>query len=310
MKKTKALRKERIMKIAFIFITATLILSGCTDGTDSNSKFSVIDNQETEEGAAKEDPEQEIPEEKIYHELEPLSEAMKKRIEDDYWELFLSNNPGILETVQPDIAWALKPRIQNYYGTYNGCVAVMFDGEIDFRAGEYTVNGYMHFYTYTIKIWRQGIFYELQKAYDSRLLGSEDLESIDYYLNEGKQVFYGLAPLSNEMEMQIREDRYNGILKKNPFTFTLPEHIEIIGYYGTYNNCAAVLFAGVTLAAGWSFIIEGVTFHYAERHTIKVWNEGDFYELQEAFDLGLLDREDLENIAYYWYKLSCVYTKR
>ena len=295
------------MKIAFIFITAALILSGCTDGTDSNSKVSVINDQEAEEGTAKEDPEQEIPEEKIYPELEPLSEGLKKQLEEDYWELFLGNNPGILETVFPGHEYLLRKYIRYYYGTYDGSIAVMFNGQAVTTARKYYIDDIMFFYrdSHTIKIWDKGVFYELQEAYDLGLLDREDLESIAFYLNKDKEVFYGLELLSDEIEMQIRIDyciHIHKLLQSPNFNVDISKnYVFIDGYFGTYNNCIAVIFNDGAWQMGRMDNIAGVIFRYGDSNTIKIWNEGDFYELQEAYDLELLDKEDLENIAYYWY---------
>ena len=181
------------MKMAIIFIITALILTGCEGGTDPNSKDTVINNQETEEGTAKEVPEQEIPEEKTSPELEIPEEKIYPKLE----------------------------------------------------------------------------------------------------------------PLSVEMERQIREDYCNHKIKHwhlPPNTVdTSIDYVFITGYYGTYGNCIAVMFNDGVWTMGREYIIAGVRFGYPDSNTIKIWNEGDFYELQEAFDLELLDREDLENIAYYWY---------
>jgi len=107
--------------------------------------------------------------------------------------------------------------------------------------------------------------------------------------------------LSAQTEKRILQDYYNAsdIPKK--------DEITISGYYGTYNGCVVVSFRtpygypGV----GWGASIAGIRFFHGDISQIPVvWKEGLFYTggphsngLQEAYDLGLLTRDDLINIA-------------
>ncbi|MCL2138027.1 MAG: hypothetical protein FWH41_00670 [Treponema sp.] len=130
----------------------------------------------------------------------------------------------------------------------------------------------------------------------------QEIETIE------EQVLPELEPLSTEMEMQLREDYYNYMIKLRP-ELAIPrqfpqdnytvEKVLITGYYGTYNNCVAVMFNDPAWHIVSVVIIEGLVFGYSDSNTIKIWDKGDYYEIQEAFDAGVLGREDLENLAYY-----------
>ena len=107
------------------------------------------------------------------------------------------------------------------------------------------------------------------------------------------------------MERQIREDYCNHKIKLWPFLANTDDtniaYVFIDGYFGTYNNCIAVIFNDGQWAMPKQDIVEGIVFGYTGGgRTIKIWDEGNIYELQEAFDSGLINKEDLESIAYYW----------
>jgi len=87
--------------------------------------------------------------------------------------------------------------IENYYGAYNGCVAVLpYNIHIVPGEGVYindelevVVGGVSFFYGPLIHaeivVYKDGIIYGLQEAYDYDFLTNDDLENIAYYQNEG-----------------------------------------------------------------------------------------------------------------------------
>jgi len=118
-----------------------------------------------------------------------------------------------------------------------------------------------------------------------------------------------LTPLPPETELQIKQSWVNGYPE-----YANPEYHNVdtvtVKYYGTYNGCVAVMMYGF-----WAIPqtvcheeIAGVTFSYPDMNFILVWKDGCFIELSPAYDQGLLTKEDLINIKYYYKnKLSILF---
>ena len=77
--------------------------------------------------------------------------------------------------------------------------------------------------------------------------------------------------------------------------------IQILCCYGDYSGSIPVILggsgAGDVMTEEWSEKISQYEFWYSERCRIEVWHEGSFYNLQEAYDKGLLMEKDLGLIA-------------
>ena len=87
-------------------------------------------------------------------------------------------------------------------------------------------------------------------------------------------------------------------------------------YFGTYKGLGAVWIDGFQqghTAAERTLSIGGTEFHYRSTNRILLWERdkpgqqpvatnrlGKFYELEEAYELGLLDENDIKSIAYYY----------
>jgi hypothetical protein len=103
------------------------------------------------------------------------------------------------------------------------------------------------------------------------------------------------TPLTKEMEQKIKTDWLGSSSTSwDKFDFSFDY------YYGTYNESVVMFLWG----GGWFTIVSGEEvgnyyFHYAHLYHINVWNNGKFYRLGEAFELGLLTNKDLNDIAYY-----------
>ena len=92
----------------------------------------------------------------------------------------------------------------------------------------------------------------------------------------------GLQPLSEEV--------------KNYLEFNLGWFSR---YYGTHKGCVAFVYNIGPFDASRTDVIDGVSIYYSQSPgTIQAWKDGKRCELQEAYDLGWLDKEDLECIAY------------
>ena len=109
--------------------------------------------------------------------------------------------------------------------------------------------------------------------------------------------------LSAEIEWRIRQDYFDflgqyGIM---PSGYTVKD-FWIIRYYGIYNDCVAIMMDGRGVGHTgevWDIITGDTLFVYGSSNTIYAWKEGRFYGLNDAYNQGLLTRENLMNIAYY-----------
>jgi hypothetical protein len=100
---------------------------------------------------------------------------------------------------------------------------------------------------------------------------------------------------NEETALRVRQDYFNSNIND---AVTLAD-VEIFSYYGIYNNCIVLVINGhggygqaVVLEniAGTDFIYGNVGF------VIKVWKDGVFYSLTQAYEDGLLTDEDIGKI--------------
>ena len=100
-----------------------------------------------------------------------------------------------------------------------------------------------------------------------------------------------------ELGKQIRQDYFQRL--DNAYGNIKFEDVYVRKLYGAYNDSIAVLMwiygfdpppAIVTIE------VEGSEFHFHSGRPIMVWNNGNFYSLQSAYDEGLVSMENLEQI--------------
>jgi len=104
-----------------------------------------------------------------------------------------------------------------------------------------------------------------------------------------------------EIGKQIRQDYFKYLRKQFPDESYNLSDIRIVRYYGTYSNCIAItLENGMPYPMGPVLMIVGDTLFNMDGRGITIWTEGQFYGLQNAYDLDLLTNDDLRNIAYFY----------
>lgn len=73
------------------------------------------------------------------------------------------------------------------------------------------------------------------------------------------------------------------------------------GYYGTYNGASAVKIGGGSeLTVITEVTVADVEFVYPTHVQIKIWKDGTFYSMENAYDQGLLTKADIEMIHGFW----------
>lgn len=131
---------------------------------------------------------------------------------------------------------------------------------------------------------QRGTFYTLEEAYDQGLLTQDDLKSIAYYQNgESEDEDFEPMPknpeeLSEKTEKAIKETRAYDLRNRNPKPIeeAKAKDITILKYYGTYNDCVAVLLDdmfGGYFPIEREVIIAGVSFYYIGSDNIMIWKE-------------------------------------
>lgn len=113
----------------------------------------------------------------------PLGEDTEKQIKQTYYDLFLKKE--LSEEATPDDV------MLRYYGTYGGAVAVMLtDRFSSYTMAEWseTIQNITIYYSdgRYITVWKDGVFYRLQEAYDRGILTVENIAQIAAIQNENK----------------------------------------------------------------------------------------------------------------------------
>lgn len=70
-------------------------------------------------------------------------------------------------------------------------------------------------------------------------------------------------------------------------------------YYGTYNNCVVFFMSSAVLTGTKTIEIAGHEIHFNYRFNIWVYNDGQFYKIEEAYEKGLLDESNIARISKY-----------
>ena len=121
-----------------------------------------------------------------------------------------------------------------------------------------------------------GEFYSLQIAYDNGWISKGDLRNIAYhYAGDAQKKGFKpapITPLSQEMELSIKESRLQEIIDRHPNT--VADEITIDGYFGTYDGFVAIFLGGdysYYYAVTTTINIGGIEFTYPNSREIIVW---------------------------------------
>jgi len=134
------------------------------------------------------------------------------------------------------------------------------------------------------KIYQKYFFYE----------GTEE-DWIDDLINGRlKDVAHGtpvLRPLSEGMEEVIKPQFIQYFNDTAVWSY--------LTYLGVYNG-AFVFFSPAGSATLTTKVIAGVTFSSGNDFRIRVWKDGQFWNIEEAYLIGILNPEDIKTIRYYY----------
>lgn len=96
---------------------------------------------------------------------------------------------------------------------------------------------------------------------------------------------------------QIESDYLSELKKSGGYDPNVDGVYRVKNYYGTYNDCVPVMFSMPETGAMKEVYIAGVVFHYTGSNTIIVWRDGEFFSLNEAYELELLTKDHIKAIA-------------
>ena len=124
-----------------------------------------------------------------------------------------------------------------------------------------------------------GTFYSMQQAYENEFLTVTNLQSIANHQNNGTNPS---DTLSAELEAAIKETAaasYRAQKNLNDeymYPNAKAEDFTIVKYYGTYNNCIAIMLSDIYSGydgAEWEVLVAEVLFTYYSGNRIIIWKQ-------------------------------------
>ena len=229
-------------------------------------------------------------------------------------------------------------RYIDYYGTYQGYTSLRIykiqqipccDKE-EVAGCTFYYSGQSDTLYCRVLLWKDDTFYHLQYAYDQGLLTEEDIKNIAYYNNlrhfeptvSASPVPDGPTPgptefipapiepaeLSEDVWARIRNS-YQYVVDGEFWKFiSLQNHTEPYDfhYYGTYQGYLAIF---IRTTSPYTMTqsdeeIDGILIDHRGNADwlhgrIYLWQEDVFYQLKDAYNMGLISRDDLKSIAHY-----------
>lgn len=106
----------------------------------------------------------------------------------------------------------------------------------------------------------------------------------------------GCGGKSNELETRIKTDFLAYMHSQGETDMTLAD-VQILQNYGTFNGAVVVRMNRGAYEMITNIQVGGVDFTFDNSNTALVWKDGNFYELADAYDAGLLTKANLTAIA-------------
>ncbi len=219
-------------------------------------------------------------------------------IEADYLAYHVEQN-GFDPTKNPPLT------VSGFYGVFNGAVAVMMGGfaHADVCLDGVVADSVIHYGdSNTIQVWKAGVFYELDEAYEGGLLTKNDVELIALWHNHNtfltKEDIRRATALLISPDAATRREIEEAFARQNhPVTWPSAD----TNWYGTrcYGQFGSVtvLFEAGMLTWIETKTIAGVEFTYSSSFGLWGYYNGSLYTLQEAYDNGYITKEQVAEAA-------------
>ena len=156
-----------------------------------------------------------------------------------------------------------------------------------------TIDGVVLNYSNSQKldVYHDGEFLTVIEAFDEGLLYHSDLMKLAYRLEHPERL---------AIEPEIQKAYYELHKKEMERNSCAVDDIKI-SFYGKYGESYALFIDSIYFypQAYHPVTIDGVVLHYWDYQELDVYNNGEIYTVQEAFENGLLTHDDLVDIAYH-----------
>ena len=220
------------------------------------------------------------------------------RIEADYLAYHVEQN-GFDPTKNPSLT------VGGYYGTFGGAVVVMMDGfdHSDVCVDAVVADSVIHYGdSNTIQVWKNGVFYELNEAYERGLLTKNDVERIAVWHNHNtfltKEDIRRATALLTSPDAVTRREIEDAFAQKNHSVKWPSADTNWCGTlcYGQFGSVMVLFEAGMF---DWieTKTIAGVEFNYGSSFDLWGYHNGNLYTLQEAYDKGYITKEQVAEAA-------------
>ncbi len=208
--------------------------------------------------------------------------------------------------------------IAEYYGTYDDCIAIFITDRYSWYNDEpetEKIAGYEFSYpdSRTIKIYRDGEFSTLQRAYNQGWVSKKAVKSIHHYYTSKEEnvvidTTYAISELTSLSDLSVAITKqyyldYYGFTNKTISDVTISEYF---GSYGADGEYMAMFIGGKGFGNGGIADVEtktkiaGYTFVYPTSKTIDICYYNEFTTLEKAYEKGWLTDYDIRDIYYYY----------
>jgi hypothetical protein len=184
--------------------------------------------------------------------------------------------------------------IEKFYGTFNGCTAVLMDYVYWGHATVITMEIIEDITIYysdsnTAYAYKDKQFYKIPKAYENGFLTIDDIKIIADIQN-------GLA-IEPRLEQEIKTEFLKAFITPYEPDATVDDVI-IEKFYGTFNTYTVVFFAREDADATSYDVVGGIIIHYPTfTNRALVYKDKHFYTLREAYENRFLLLAHIKIIA-------------
>ena len=309
-------RMKKMISLTMVIILLLAALAGCGDAMYGNGEATPSINAGAQPEDLGTENKKDTDPTRVFtlDSLEPLSKEKQKEVEDAWKKV--EGNIELQWVAEDTDHW--RRFGDRYYGTYNGCIVIFGIGSLD-DDKIIEVAGYKITHKYVAAMWvySNGEFYRIEVAYEKGLLSEADIAAIVEYHNKYQAYIESitptpedivftlepLEPLSKEKQVEIekaweKEHDGTGVLQ---WCYAGEDSWLLWGdkYYGSYGNSIIIFYKKGNIGQSHTIEVAGETFDYYNRFEIYVYNEGVFYTIKEAYEKGILSKENIGNIAEY-----------
>ena len=75
------------------------------------------------------------------------------------------------------------------------------------------------------------------------------------------------------------------------------DRYPVKSYYGIFNDCVPIMFMMPEMGVYTIETVAGVDFHYGGSNKIRIWKDGEFFYIKEAYEQGILTKDQVAELA-------------